>query len=105
MERGSSLPMLLSELLNHNDFKDKIEVIGSWKTNSAEYVVLGRHGRKHFPMVGPTHLVDVSTDENPDIPLEEEFTIRRRLSLKIPHLEFENRPPRLNSLVLIPPND
>jgi hypothetical protein len=74
--------MLLSELLEQADIKQAgIVIIGSWKTDTNEYLVLGQ-GQAPFPRNGITHEILVRPG-HPDPELEpgEAETIRRRFKL------------------------
>lgn len=74
----------LSELLHQEEFKRAgICVIGRYKTEANEYIVLGRSGQPIFPPPKIYHLILYSSkDEDPEIEPEEAASIKRRFGLE-----------------------
>lgn len=81
--------MKLSELLEDEDFRRaKIQIIGTWKTEKGEYLVLGPRGQSVFPinlsLQHPLEIVDNNRD--PDLYPAEVDSIRRRFGLVRPFI-------------------
>ncbi len=77
--------MLLKTFLQEPDVKRAgIRVIGRWKTEQGEYLVLGLTGTSSFPIPSLHHPIEVDPndpDPNPDLPTEVITSIRRRFGL------------------------
>lgn len=78
--------MRLKELLQQPALRNAgITAIGTYKTGKSEFIVLAHHGEKLLPIPKLFHLVDGSSNPDPDLDAAEIDTIYRRL-LKIPYL-------------------
>ncbi len=76
--------MKLSELLESDDFKRaKIQIIGTWKTEQGEFLVLGPRGQSVFPInLALQHPLEiVGNNRDPDLYPAEVESIRRRFGL------------------------
>jgi hypothetical protein len=81
--------MRLSAVLEEEDFKKaSIQIIGTWKTETCEFLILGPRGQSVFPinlaLQHPIEIIDNNRD--PELYPEEIQSIRRRFGLGRPFI-------------------
>jgi hypothetical protein len=81
--------MRLSAVLEEEDFKNAgIQIIGTWKTETAEFLILGPRGQSVFPInLALQHPIEIiNNNRDPDLYPEEIASIRRRFGFGRPFI-------------------